>query len=291
MAEHRRDLTVRDLTAENLLPAVIEGGGKRYRVQTPAQYFYALKLLGGKPFTINGLSWNPDSKITYDMLMGKNLFYLRRRITAVKNMLYSQVKDQRTLLSIGAGRGADILRWRQFDKIVLVEPNSDHIEEIKRRMEFFLDIDYKIIQARGQEADKIISETLKFMGKPDVIEFMLSLTFFDFSSREELQALGKLMRFADYILIITPDRRRMLELIKSGHKFKDMTLRLENGKVHIHIPDSIVTDQEEFLVPTNIFERLSDGEIVFKPNLMEERLMTADERKFLNTMTAMVIKR
>lgn len=291
MAELRA-LTVQDLTGEKILPAVIVGGGKRYRVRTPREYFHVLDLLKNvDEFTINGLSWNTKSKVTYDMLTGRNLFYLRRRITAVKTMMYSQVRGQKTLLSIGAGRGGDVLRWRQFERVVLVEPNEEHAKELKRRLEYFPDIKYKIIQARGQEVDRIISETTAFMGKPDVIEFMLSLTFFDFSNREELRGLGKLMRFAKYVMILTPDGQRMKDLISSGYKFRDMKLSLENEKVQIHIPNSIVEDQEELLVPTYVLERLSGGKIIFQADVLAEELMTPDEVKFLSVMVAVVIKR
>lgn len=287
----QRSLVVRDLT-DKLLPAIIEGAGKRFRVRNSEEYFRVLRYLKDvDKITINGLVWTPQSRITYDMLTGKNLFLLRKRVTAVKNQMYNQVRGQKTLLSIGAGRGSDIYRWRQFEKVLLVEPNADHIKELKRRLSFFPDINYKIIQARGQETERIMQETLRFMGKPDVIEFMLSLTFFDFSNREELGGLGRLMRFADYILIFTPDRTKMLNLINSGYKFQDMRLSLENNKVLIHIPNSIVEDQEEFLVPTNIFERLSGGEIIFKADVTAEKLLTSDEKQFLNVFVAIVIKR
>jgi len=118
--------------------------------------------------------------ITQETLEGKNFRLMRKYHNSIKRNLFTKVKSGQYLLDIGSGRGGDVYSWKNFEKIVAVEPDSDHIVELRRRLETQGISDrVRIVQAGGEDAVKITRAVKSFIGeKVDVVSMMFSLTFF-----------------------------------------------------------------------------------------------------------------
>jgi hypothetical protein len=156
-----------------------------------------------------------EDPVELDTLQGKNIRLMRKYHNVIKTKLYNETSGD-NLLDLGSGRGADVFKWRNYQKIVAVEPNIVHISEMVDRIrdiykinqvplitsiprsELKLDlskvkiipvteltqlsaINMKIIILNsGAENHQLISQVvdLYFHGKADVISMMLSLSFF-----------------------------------------------------------------------------------------------------------------
>jgi len=118
--------------------------------------------------------------ITEETLQGKNFRLMRKYHNHIKRQLFSGVKEEKFLLDIGSGRGGDVYSWGKFDKIVAVEPNSDHIVELENRLEALGIRDrVRILKAGGENTSKITKAVREFIGgRVDVVSMMFSLTFF-----------------------------------------------------------------------------------------------------------------
>ena len=69
--------------------------------------------------------------IDNETMKGNTLLLMKRYHNRIKRELF--VGNGKYLLDIGSGRGGDINKWKGFDKIVAVEPNPEHIKELRRR--------------------------------------------------------------------------------------------------------------------------------------------------------------
>ncbi len=68
-------------------------------------------------------------------MAGESFSLLRAYHNRIKRFLFNspmEVKKGPTLLDIGSGKGGDVAKWKQYSKIVAVEPNRDHIVELER---------------------------------------------------------------------------------------------------------------------------------------------------------------
>lgn len=141
-------------------------------------------------------------------LLGKTNILMKKYHNALKKRLYKEVtfsKRSVTLLEIGAGVGADINKWvddtkkqARFEWIVAVEPDSDNITELKKRLLAYDALKGRvfILQAKGQEIKKIASFIREKTGEKqvDVIAMMDSLTFFFDPERKELGKLANTVK-------------------------------------------------------------------------------------------------
>ncbi|GAG94211.1 unnamed protein product, partial [marine sediment metagenome] len=121
---------------------------------------------------------------------GRNFTLMRKYHNRIKRQLFKTVSGQRYLLDIGSGRGGDVSKWRNFDKIVAVEPNGDHIVELERRLELWgLRDRVEIVQTGGEDTKKITAAVKRFVGqRVHIISMMLSMTFF-WKNKKRLQKL------------------------------------------------------------------------------------------------------
>jgi SAM-dependent methyltransferase len=144
-------------------------------------------------------------------LTGRDFVLLQRYHNRLKRDLFRQVERGSYLLDIGSGRGGDIAKWKRFDKIVAVEPNPDHIVELRRRLKVYgMEDRVRVVQARGQDSDIIRQAVKEFTGdNVDVVSVMLSLTFF-WENEEVLRGLARTIEEN------LPPRGRVLFLTMDG---------------------------------------------------------------------------
>ncbi len=137
--------------------------------------------------------------ITQNVLEGRNFTLMRKYHNRIKHQLFKSLTSFRTvagqpkkryLLDIGSGRGGDVSKWRNFDKIVAVEPNGDHIVELERRLELWgLRDRVEIVQTGGEDTRKITAAVKRFVGqRVHTVSMMLSMTFF-WKNKKRLQKL------------------------------------------------------------------------------------------------------
>jgi len=256
--------------------------------------------------------------ITPDMLMGRNLRLMRHYHGQVKRMMFDYAIDKsgrpiNTLLDLGSGRGGDIGKWRGFDKIVAVEPNPEYIEEMKKRLTTYGMLDkVTIIQAGAQDTDIIRREMDRNgISKVSCISAMLSMTFL-WETRETLQGLAntinEFLEVGGLFIYMVMDGSKVKQLFKPGFvtqqvgttlvghdvnlsvvDFDGATIRwLGNRMVNVHVNDSIVTEQDEYLVYLDdLANRL--GELGFEEMdrtcCDKERFLSIPERAFSSLFT------
>lgn len=85
-----------------------------------------------------------------------------------------------TLLDIGSGQGGDVNKWKNFSKIVAVEPNPEFVRILRKRIKFNGMEDRVFDICTGGENHQAITDKVNEVigDKVDVISLMLSLTFF-----------------------------------------------------------------------------------------------------------------
>ncbi|CAK7994911.1 mRNA capping enzyme [uncultured virus] len=141
----------------------------------------------------NWLKMTISSEIlTEEDLRGDTSTLMRASHNRIKAHLFSEAAGphhNKILLDIGSGRGADVAKWKGFSKIICVEPNKDNIKELEKRARNVKISDLTIIEAFGQDTEKIRNNIPK--GGVDVISMMDSLTFF-FNPANDYEDLRKL---------------------------------------------------------------------------------------------------
>lgn len=121
--------------------------------------------------------------ITENVLTGKEFVFQKKYFNTIKRQLYNNVNikgSKKTLLDIGAGWGQTVDSYKDFDKIVSVEPNAENITQLRQRIKSNnLENRVSVVQAFGQEFDRIINAVKEHIGsRVDVISCMLSLSYF-----------------------------------------------------------------------------------------------------------------
>jgi len=213
---------------------------------------------------------NPLDQAT---MTGNNLTLLRRYHNRIKEHLYN--KDNNTgltLLDIGSGRGGDVAKWkRRYSKIVAIEPNPEHIIELKRRIELHGMTDkVRIVNTGGEDIETIYRNVREFIGdRVDVVSMMLSMSFF-------WRSQSMVNRLVNTIISnIKPDGEFVFltidgDLVEQTFEPPEIppinppitqldlglaTLKYHGNKnpkeLHIHIEGTIVEDQTEWLVRLN----------------------------------------
>jgi len=190
-----------------------------------------------------------------------------------KKSLILQYAKQKTVLDLGAGYGGDLFKYHEAKskRLILVEPSISNMVTLKGRLDNMMEYPiYKqitLIHAKGQEFDKIRPFLTK---RVEVVSSFFSLTFL-FESRQILGAfldtvvqslleggyfIGTMMEgLKTYQLL---DKIEPNGLLRLGEI--EMTKQYENKepdvgmKVKIHINQSIVTEQTEYLAFFSILE-------------------------------------
>ena len=212
------------------------------------------------------------------------------------------------LVDIGAGAGGDLSRQRHLHRIVAVEPSEQNAAEYRRRASVRFGNDLPMIDrirllvTGGENTEAIVRATIEWFDwklpgtvgwkepPPLYISMMLSLSFF-WRDAELLQGLANTLQSlrANYkaaggmgdvhFVFFTIDGPAVLAVVEQ----LGPTFALANSyfqytppnSLHVHIEDSIVTDQNEYLVNLPELEQLT--------SLTNVVTHVADEEKFLST--------
>lgn len=234
-----------------------------------------------------------NNPITQDIIKGESFILMRKYHNRIKRELYYQVgtREGMTLLDIGSGRGGDVSKWSKFSKVIAVEPNLEHLEELKRRIKAGgMEDKVRIVQAGGEETEKISQVVKEFIGgRVSVISLMLSMSFF-WSSKDKVQALGQTilsnLEKDGKVIFLTIDGDIVQEVFeptsKNGIPLKSLvlggaTLVKEDRKLFINIPETIVSHQEEYLV------YLDDLSYQLDPHFQLSFIRRADKERFLSS--------
>jgi hypothetical protein len=212
------------------------------------------------------------------------------------------IKEHSHLIDIGSGRGGDLSKLHRFSDILLIEPDSNNLKDLKKRLDqktIFPDKNFKVLQAGGEDSQKILVAAKEIFGndfgkKPLYISMMLSLSFF-WKSKNFLQQLcntinllkeayfsagGKEMGF----LYMTIEGERTYDLLTKNNNFiklNDVSLSYypEKELVHLSFPEkSIVKEQDEYLV--NLYElfNLTGMEPIYEKVSEDEKFLSKAEK-------------
>ena len=241
--------------------------------------------------------------IDEETMKGNTFALLRKYHNSIKKNLFLSVQDERTLLDIGSGYGGDLGKWKNFTRILAVEPDPEHVEELRRRLiTYGMSDKVRILLAGGQETE-IISKNVEELlgGKADVISSMLSLTFF-WQSSELVDALvetiSRNLRAGGKYLFLTMDGDLVEQTFEpafgTGQVLKELKLGPASLKynsdifpkeLNINIEGTIVENQKEWLV------RLDDLKLrLGKRGISLQVLRKANEEKFLNESETLMTK-
>lgn len=238
-----------------------------------------------------------------DTMEGQSLNLMRVYHNKIKKLLFNN-SDGKTLLDIGSGRGGDVAKWKKYSKIVAVEPNADHIVELRRRIEINNMTDkVKVVHAGGQDIEAIHQAVREFIGdRVDVVSMMLSMSFFwqnQSMVNRLVNTITSNIKRDGKIIFLTIDGDLVEQTFEPAMDTGPNLTKLELGpailtydgnkipkELHIHIEDTIVQDQTEWLV------RLSDLILPLRQLGFDfEMRERADKERFLNnneiTMTQM----
>jgi hypothetical protein len=299
-----------------------------FEMQWTGEDFFPLRQRSEKPvansFPVAVDVWkNIQDPITWETLRGSSLYLMRKYHNRVKNDLFRSSSG--VLLDIGSGRGGDIGKWQNYDAVLAVEPNEEHIQELRQRLSrSLMQHRVTVLQAGGEETKKIVDKVRAMTdGKGvDTVSLMLSLSFF---SREGLgkvlDTVSKSLKANGKILVLSVDGRSVEQyfsppklskyslaplvpsatrvqqplvpsatrvqqpLVCSSHSCQEVDLgtaylraNLEENKLFISIPGTIVEDQEEHLVDLGAFLK----GLRTRGRKMEYTLSRCDKQRFLS---------
>ncbi len=112
-----------------------------------------------------------NDPLEVDTLFGKTFRLLRHSFNKIKKGLYDNIPEGSLLFEIGTGNGGQLSRWKKCSKILGVEPDSKHIEEMWRRLDsydrknkFPLKDKVNVIEGGGEETKRIVKEAKKWFG-------------------------------------------------------------------------------------------------------------------------------
>jgi hypothetical protein len=233
--------------------------------------------------------------IDEETMKGDSFALLRKYHNSIKKNLFLSVQDEKTLLDIGSGYGGDLGKWKNFTRIVAVEPDPEHVEELKKRLVTYgMQDKVRVVIAGGQETEKISREVEEWLGgKADVISSMLSLTFFWQSSDlvdSLVNTISTNLKLGGKYLFLTMDgdlvEQTFEPVFGTGQTLKELKLGPADLKYNsnifpkelsINIEGTIVENQREWLV------RLDDLRLKLgNKGIHLQVLRKADEEKFLN---------
>lgn len=198
------------------------------------------------------------------------LFDMRKFHNRKKDEIISKYTSNKTVLDLGFGRGGDLLKYTnaKASYIWAVEPNIENLDEAKRRYnETKYNIDVKFINCKAQES-VVISKAMN-NGKADIVSSFFSLTFF-FENENELNSMidtiASNIKTGGYFIGTTMDGDKAYEEFKNktiiNHPgcYKIVKHYLDDGvkdfgkKITIHLDETIVSEQDEYLVFFELFK-------------------------------------
>ena len=240
---------------------------------------------------------------------GESFSLLRAYHNRIKKFLFNDPNQNPTptnptLLDIGSGRGGDVAKWRNYSRIVAVEPNAEHIQELERRIAIHgMQNRVRIVHAGGQDIEAIYQAVREFIGdRVDVVSMMLSMSFFwqnQSMVNRLINTITTNIKRDGKMIFLTIDGDLVEQTFEPAMDTGPAITRLDLGpatltyddnkqpkELHIHIEGTIVQDQTEWLV------RLNDLILPMRRLGFDYQIQRrADDDRFLNeeeiTMTQM----
>lgn len=186
--------------------------------------------------------------------------------------------------------------------------------ELQRRLSS-TNLQYRIIPTVGQDVNTIVDIVRSFApnGAVEVVSYMLSLSFFfdsPESSASVVRLVSQTLMYGGYFMALSIDGRYVLEFFgneryyneengtkKGNFQLIDFELRLQNPtlpEIYIDIPDSIVTQQIEYLTNLpGLQEKFKENglDLLLEERVDKEKFMTLEELIFTRFFTKFVMKR
>jgi len=249
---------------------------------------------------------NPLKEAT---LLGEDFERLYQQNNVLKRTIFGTLDGRTILVDIGSGRGGDVSKWTHLQHVVCVEPNPEHVVELRRRIALNGMTDRTTVLPVGAEDTQTIVTALKqIVGATGVIKSksgpvkdviiavsaMLSLSFF-WRDLDLLKGLVKTLRGIarctafkvpfHYFTSDGPATLRMFQTYGDWVTIGPCTMQYIPfmsgcglpGTVEINLPESIVGEQTEYLV--NLLDLSPSQGDASLPSTVETYL-TADERMF-----------
>lgn len=261
-----------------------------------------------------------NDPLSIETFKGETFRLLRHSFNKIKRELYYTIPDGADIFEIGTGKGGQMYRWSRLNKIFGVEPNQKSIDEMNTRLDNYdkseegkpLKPRVKVINTGGEDTQAIVEGCREWFNwdssskvKPFYIVSMLSLSFFwkDVSTFNGLvstfqelnkaykEAGGKEIQFVFMTIRGSPVLRLFSDLPQvNGTKSLTlgpchMTLLPKEDNqltptLKIHIDDTIVDNQEEYLVSlSDLTNYIPLIDLTSKPSNIEN-CMSDSERKY-----------
>ena len=240
----------------------------------------------------------------------KSLENLRLMANEIKKEMIEQTKNK-VVVDIGSGVGGDIFKYSKAEtkELFLIEPSTDNIKTLNIRLKegarFLKKLPYAVLNAGGEESDKICSFVNK---KVDFVNMFFSLTFF-FKNREMLMSLVNTVDCLlkdDGIFMGTVMDGFLVErelgngdIIENDYEIKKRfsgDKNLYSKEISIDFKNTVTaTYQTEYLVYLKEFEFLLASKGITLEKIMNfneyDTSSLTQEEKFLNGLYSMFVFR
>jgi len=226
--------------------------------------------------------WNDiNNPLDHQTLVGESFALVRAYHNRVKRQLLQEIPAESYLVDLGSGRGGDVRKWYHLARVLAVEPNLEHAKELRRRLESAvirngtsistMDQKVKIEICGGEDTTRIVEAAKLAFGlteanntnlPPMYISMMLSLSFF-WKSISFLNQLATTIRALIKMYVEAGGRhpvefkfltiegaavRNLFQSYPNPVVLGPAKIALHDNVVKIHIVDTIVEDQTEYLV-------------------------------------------
>lgn len=174
------------------------------------------KTRGNGPIVVDQTLKLIRDPITAEVLSGESMRIYRKYHNNIKRRLFTSYKGN-SLFDIGSGKGGDLSKMERFKTKYLLEPNTEYIKELERRMTHMKIKDVKILNMKAEDTDDVKDYfTDTFDHRVDVISSMLSLSFF-YLDEDKLDGLVNTIDFMGkesfYFIYLTIDKDYLLEVL------------------------------------------------------------------------------
>ncbi len=197
--------------------------------------------------------WRQLNKgLTFTSFYGEDLVMMKKINRFFEyNKLFTNIEKNKTLFDLGAGRGANIMMWRQKNlNVYAAEPNIKNYQTLLKKRKIY---DFRALNAAGQETNKLMN----FLPKSGADYFIMihSLTFF-FEDEQTLDNLVSLissvLKSGGKFMGVVMDGKKLLQETKNNNKIEcpPFYIARDRNKITINIDDpvSLVRNQTEYIV-------------------------------------------
>jgi len=138
---------------------------------------------------------NIMNPIEWSTLLGRDFRQLRALHNSIKAEILENLGQRDLVVDVGSGNGGDISKWKNFSRVVGIEPDAEHRAEMARRLAEAPDAARRIEvhEGTGTHLERYVPR--KYHGRADLVTFMLSLSFFfardESGAYKDLDALAR----------------------------------------------------------------------------------------------------